>query len=127
MNFADILKAAAHCEGFYAPNSPQVKACNPCDLKWGDVGHGFFGVEKLTIFGTVDAGWGACAKEFEKILTGTSHAGYTLDMTLEAMGLKYSGGDPNWPKDFCEILHIPETTTVRELARMVEAGSWPNA
>lgn len=114
MDSKTIAQAIARQEGFYVAGSIPQRACNPGDLALGDQGYGLLG-EGITVFPSVQVGWNALLREVNLMLTGKSHA-YTLDMTLAEVGLKYSGGDPNWGKNVAEILGVSETITLAQLA-----------
>lgn len=94
---------------------------NPGDLTGADAGSfvtlGIANSEGVLKFARAEDGWNALCMKLARMLTGMSHV-YPLSMTLEQVGMKYSNGDPNWAKNVCAELKIPEATTLAELARM---------
>jgi len=119
--------AVAHEEGFYVAGSVPQRANNPCDLSDdGDVGCGLIrtsGPEGtgITIYPNVEAGWQAAYKKFARMLNGASQV-YTLDMTIEEVGMKYSG-DANWGKNVAARLSVSPDTTLATLVAQASAGA----
>lgn len=60
-------------------------------------------------------GWQALYIKVNRMLSGKSTV-YPLNMPLERVGIRYSGGDPNWAKNVAAYLGVPESTTLQELA-----------
>lgn len=114
MDAQTVAKAIATAEGFFVQGAIPQLANNPGDLRLGDVGHGMLG-EGITVFGNVEAGWAALHTQVQRMLTGRSLY-YKPQMTIAEVGLKYSGGDPNWGKNVAATLKVPESMTLAELA-----------
>lgn len=125
MTVEQIAEAIARQEGFYVLNTIPARSNNPGDMRLGDIGFGTLG-EGITVFNDLQHGWDALYREISLILTGKSHA-YTLDMPMSAVGMKWSGGDPNWSRNVCEILGIGEDTTLAQLAARTQDAAWPNS
>lgn len=90
---------------------------NPGDLTYA-FGYPTIGVANsagVLIFAYSEDGWQALCQEVSLMLNGRSHV-YKLDDTMEQVGLKYSGGDPNWAHNVCSYLGEPLTITLRQLA-----------
>lgn len=91
---------------------------NPGDLTVNALGAPTGGVansEGVLIFADPQDGWNALCHQCALMLTGRSHV-YSLDMTLEQVGAKYSDGNSAWAKNVAFFLGVPETTTLRQLA-----------
>jgi hypothetical protein len=92
----NLANAIAEEEGFYINGSVPQRARNPGDLTdAGDVGCGVIETSgpmgaHITIYPTVEAGWGDLTRKLTRILNGGSHV-YTLDMTFMEMGMKWAG------------------------------------
>lgn len=126
----DLIKrfaeAIAHEEGFFLdtrggkPDVPE-RANNPGDLTdEGDVGNGTIQTAgpngaKITIYANATDGWNALFRKVRRMLSGASHT-YTLDLTIEQVGVKYSG-DPAWGVNVAARLGVPPTTTLAQLAQ----------
>ena len=90
---------------------------NPGDLTFagGFATCGFANSEHVLKFVNAEDGWNALCYQCDLMLSGRSRV-YSLDMTLEQVGLKYSDGDPNWAKNVASSMGIPEQTTLAQLA-----------
>ena len=92
---------------------------NPGDLTGVDAGSfptcGYGNKEGVWKFLNNADGWTALYVKLNRMLAGQSRI-YSLDMTLEDVGLKYSGGDPNWAVNVARELGVPVTTTLRDIA-----------
>jgi hypothetical protein len=92
---------------------------NPGDLTGVDSGsfrtNGTANSEGVWLFDNADDGWSALFAIVDRWLRGKSVV-YHLTMTLEQVGMKYSGGDPNWAKNVASSLGVPQTTTLADLA-----------
>ena len=113
-----LAKAIAHAEGFGEANAVPTLANNPGDLTGSDAGSfqtaGVMNREGVLKFVNLADGWQALYVKCNRMLSGKSTV-YPLDMTLERVGLRYSGGDPNWSKNVAAYLGVPESTTLQEL------------
>lgn len=109
-----VSVAVAHQEGYYVNGSIPQTANNPGDLRLGDMGFGTMG-ERITVFPNSTEGWKALDRQWERILGGKSPY-YPLTMTWAEAGMTYSGGDPNWAKNTAQMLGVPESITLAELA-----------
>jgi hypothetical protein len=121
-----FAEAIAKQEGFYVEGSVPQRANNPTDLTDdGDVGYGTIQTSgpdgsKITIYPNVNDGWAAAYRKFRRMLSGASEV-YTLALSMEEVGLKYSG-DPNWGTNVAELLSpvgaltVTGQTTLAEIA-----------
>ena len=125
-------QAAAHEEGFFEtdpakiPTVPQ-RANNPADLTDDkDLGYGTIQTSgpngaKITIYPSVTDGWNAAYRKFRRMLSGASEV-YPLSLTVEQVGLKFSG-DPNWGRNVASrigtvgTLTVTADTTLAEIAQ----------
>jgi hypothetical protein len=113
-------EAIAQAEGFYVQGSIPQRANNPGDTTdAGDVGNGVIQTggpagAKITIFSNVTDGWNELYRKVRRMLSGASEV-YTLDLSIEQVGEKWSD-TPTWGQDVAEILGVPATTTLAELA-----------
>lgn len=116
MRFAQAVSVA---EGFGIPGAIPTTANNPCDLSVGDSGSfetdGVANKENVVRFVHLEDGWQAAYVKFNRILAGRSLV-YPLTMTLAEMGLRYSGGDPNWSANVAKELGVSTETTLADLA-----------
>ena len=91
---------------------------NPGDLTGSDAGGfqtlGPANAEGVWKFADLSDGTTALYVKVARMLAGQSRI-YTPDMTLAQVGMKYSGGDPNWGKNVAAELGVPETTTLGQL------------
>ncbi len=114
-----FAKAISVAEGFGQPEAIPTLGNNPGDLTGGDTGSfqtmGVMNAEGVVRFTNIDDGWTALYMKVNRMLSGKSLV-YPLTLTLEQVGLKYSGGDPNWSKNVAEYLGVPEKTTLAEIA-----------
>ena len=114
-----LAKAIAHAEGFGLPDAIPTRANNPGDLTGADAGSfrtmGTMNPEGVLHFVDVADGWQALYIKVNRMLSGKSLV-YPLDMTLERVGLRYSGGKPEWASNVAEYLGVPVTATLQELA-----------
>ena len=112
-NVIRVAKAFAVAEG----SNPSWN--NPGDLTGADCGAfltcGTANAEGVWKFVNEADGWTALYIKVARMLAGKSKV-YPLDMMLEQVGLKYSGGDPNWAINVAKELGVSVTTTLRELA-----------
>lgn len=106
-----MARAIATAEGFYVAGSIPATYHNPGDLKLGDVGFGV-GPTGITKFGSDDQGFAALYAQLERIANGTTHAGYTLDMTFEDMAIKWAEGDHNWAVNVSASLGVSSDTQI---------------
>lgn len=114
-----LAKAFSVAEGFGDPEALPTRANNPGDLTGSDGGsfqtHGTANSEGVLIFSSVHDGWQALYMKVNRMLAGKSKT-YPLTLTLEQVGLKYSGGNPDWAENVAKYLGVPVTTTLRELS-----------
>ena len=122
-----FAQAIAHEEGFYIEGSVPQRANNPGDTTdAGDVGNGFIQTggpngAKITIFSNVTDGWNELFRKVRRMLSGASEV-YTLNLTMEQVGIKYSG-DPNWGPNVAArltpvgALTVTGATTLAEIAQ----------
>lgn len=114
-----FAQAVSKAEGFGIPGAIPTVANNPCDLTAGDAGSfetdGTANAEGVVKFVRLEDGWSAAYIKFNRIFAGKS-AVYPLSLTLAEMGLKYSGGDPNWSKNVASELGVLETTSLQVIA-----------
>jgi len=114
-------QAIAKAEGFYVAGSVPQRANNPGDTTdAGDVGNGVIQTggpngAKITIFSNLTDGWNELYRKVRRMLSGASEV-YLLSMTIEEVGMKYSG-DPNWGINVAESLGVQPTTTLAEIAQ----------
>jgi len=92
---------------------------NPGDLTGEDAGsfetNGTANSDGVWRFVNNVDGWLALYIKVNRMLLGRSEV-YHLTDTLEIVGEKYSGGDPNWAKNVAAYLGVPESTTLAQLA-----------
>ena len=127
-----FAQAIAHEEGFFADtrggkSDVPERAHNPGDLTDdGDIGNGFIQTSgpngaKITIYSTDADGWNALFRKVRRMLSGAS-AVYVLSLTMEQVGIKYSG-DPNWGPNVAArvtpvgALTVTGATTLAEIAQ----------
>lgn len=68
----------------------------------------------VLIFQSVTDGWNALYKQLQDIADGNSR--HSVSDTLEAFGLSYSGGDPNWAINVGRFLNVdPSSTTLGDI------------
>jgi hypothetical protein len=114
-------QAIATTEGFYVSGSVPQRANNPGDTTdAGDVGNGVIQTDgpngaKITIFSNATDGWNELYRKVRRMLSGASEV-YLLSMTVEEVGMKYSG-DANWGKNVATALGVQPTTTLAEIAQ----------
>jgi hypothetical protein len=96
---------------------------NPGDLTGMDSGqfqtNGFGNSEGVWKFVNIDDGWTALFMKINRVFSDKSSI-YPLTMTLEQFGTRYSGGDPNWGRDAGQLLGVPETITMAQLASQLK-------
>lgn len=96
---------------------------NPGDLTGMDSGGfptvGFGNKEGVWKFLNADDGWTALFIKIHRMLSGKSMV-YPPTMTLMQMGMKYSGGDPNWALNVSNILDVSEELTLQQIAVMLK-------
>lgn len=102
-----FARAVASAEGFGIPGAIPTVANNPGDLVldgWSPtLGAG------IAVFDSEDYGWSRLYRQLSIILTGgSSH--YYPDMSIADMGLKWSGGDPNWARNVARYLNVSTAT-----------------
>jgi hypothetical protein len=101
-----------------AENSP-VEWNNPGSLTGSDAGgfqmDGFGNKEGVWKFVNAADGWQALYLKIDRMLSGKSKV-YHLTDTLETVGMKYSGGDPNWAINVAAALGVDPSTTLEELS-----------
>lgn len=88
---------------------------NPGDLtiSFGYPTNGVANSAGVLKFANGTDGWNALYRQLSAIVNGTSR--YTLDTTLAAFGLGYSGGDPNWAKNVGNELGVSPDTTLGDI------------
>lgn len=64
-------------------------------------------------FQSSDDGWRALYAQLQLIVSGGSH--WTVDTTLEAFGLGYSGNDPNWAVNVAKYLGVDTNTSLGDI------------
>lgn len=120
-NVVRIAQAIAKAEGFGIPGAIPTLANNPGDLTAGDAGSfptlGTMNEEGVIHFANLADGWTRLYVKVTRMLGGQS-AVYPLTMTLEQVGLKYSGGDPNWATNVAAALGVSVTITLQELSQV---------
>jgi hypothetical protein len=105
-----FAQAIAAAEGYGTPGAIPTRANNPGDLFLGGttIGSG------VTVFNSAADGWSALFNELVKIRDGRS-GNYQVTMTIEDMGLEWSGGDPNWAVNVARFLGVPGSTMIGTL------------
>jgi hypothetical protein len=114
-----FAQAIAAAEGFGVAGSVPFRAHNPGDLSKGDLGDtGSYllagGTEHIIVFPSDSDGWVALYAKLQNIVDGKSKV-YNLGMTIREMGLKYSGGDPNWAVNVSNYLGVSEDIILGEV------------
>jgi hypothetical protein len=115
-----LARAIAHAEGFGDPDAIPTKANNPGDLTGADGGSfrvlGVMNKEGVLHFESLDDGWLALHLKVDRMLSGKSKM-YPLTLTLEQVGIRYSGSDAgDWARNVGSYLGVPVTATLQELA-----------
>lgn len=110
-----LARAIAKAEGYGIPGAIPTLARNPGDLCLGDKGLGVLG-EGITVFATVVEGWSELYAEVQLMLSGRSHI-YSPQLTLTQVGMRYSGGNPDWAKNVAAALGVDESITLAQLAK----------
>lgn len=118
-NVVRFAGAVAKAEGYGIPGAIPTLANNPCDLTTGDSGSfetdGVMNKENVVRFVHLDDGWQAAFVKFNRIFAGRSLV-YPLTMTLREMGIKYSGGRPEWAVNVARELGVSQDITLADLA-----------
>ena len=125
-----VAEAIAAAEGYYAPgryagrslphflNNPGLLKASPyadADTKtWDDTG--------LLVFPSADLGWTALHHQVCLMLIGTSRI-YEPSDSLADVGIKYSGGDPNWGANVAGRLGLGPDARLEDLAAGLSPGS----
>jgi hypothetical protein len=94
---------------------------NPGDLTFAD-GYATLGsanVEGVLKFAHAEDGWNALCHQVYLMLSGLSRV-YPLNWTIAQVGMKYSGGDPNWSKNVCAELGVSDKMTLSEFAASLD-------
>lgn len=128
---ASLSKYAAFAEGYGTAKpdgSPSVPTAsnNPGDLKVGNKGNGTT-PNGITIFSSPQEGYAALNHQMALAVTEGSNSRYNPNMTIQEFGAIYSGGDPNWAKNFAAEAGVPATTTLGALRSKLENGQLPIA
>lgn len=114
-----VAKAFSVAEGFGDPDAVPTRANNPGDVTGADANgfqtNGVVNKEGVVRFVNLVDGWEALYVKVNRMLSGKSYV-YPLTMTLEQVGMKYSGGDVNWAQNVADYLGVPTTTTLTQLA-----------
>ena len=117
---ASVIKfalAVSVAEGFGPPENLPTRANNPCDLTRGDAAGlnilGIMNKEGVMHFEKLEDGWTAAYVKFNRMLSGHSLQ-YPLIWTLEQVGAKYSGGNPDWATNVARELGVLPTTTLEQ-------------
>ena len=100
-----IAHAIARQEGFFVKGSLPQRHNNPGDLT-DETGN--------RVFPNIDAGWRALYQQVNDMYNGASKV-YNPEMTLQEMGMLYSGGDPNWSKNVAAMLGVDENDTLADI------------
>jgi hypothetical protein len=112
-----FAKAVSVAEGFGPPENLATRANNPCDLTGADAAGfqtlGVMNSEGVLHFANVADGWTAAYIKFNRMLSGRSLQ-YPLIWTLEQVGAKFSGGNPEWAINVARELGVPTTTTLEQ-------------
>lgn len=130
-----VSRAIASAEGFGVAGAVPTRAHNPGDITDdGDVGLGVIHTggphgAPITIYGSDADGWSALYRKVGRMLRGASHV-YLLAMSLEQVGLKWSG-DPAWPANVARELGVSTSARMSDLvsfdlaqqSQTVEAGN----
>ena len=115
MNVEKFAAAIAVAEG----SDPSWN--NPGDLTGIDAGSfqvlGKANSEGVWKFANLADGWQALYLKIYRIFSGRSVV-YPLSMTLEEMGMKYSGGNPNWAINVAKEIGVPVSITLADLSKM---------
>jgi hypothetical protein len=107
-----FAKAVSVAEGSLK-NHPEWN--NPGDMTYAH-GHQTLGTvnsDGVLKFANLADGWDALYHEVDLMFMGRSHI-YKPTDTIEAVGLKYSNGNPNWAVDVADFLGVPITTTLQQ-------------
>jgi hypothetical protein len=115
-----FARAIAHAEGFGDPDAIPTKANNPGDLTGADGGSlrviGTMNKEGVLHFENLDDGWLALHIKVDRMLSGKSKV-YPLTLTLEQVGIRYSGSDSgDWARNVASYLGVTPQTTLQELS-----------
>src|SRR5215469_14863231 len=110
-----LANAIAKAEGFGIEGAIPTLAHNPGDLCLGDRGLGVLG-EGVTVFPDDSVGWIKLYAECEMMLSGNSHI-YSPQLTLAQVGMRYSGGNPDWAKNVAAALGVDGSITLADLAK----------
>lgn len=101
---------------------------NPVSLTKADAGSypltGGENSEGVVQFVNSADGINAAMVKLNRILSGKSKT-YPLSMTIEEMGLLYSGGDPNWPKNVALFLGLLPSDHLSEINTKYGLGESP--
>ena len=91
-----LAKAIANAEGFDNSDALPTRANNPGDLTGSDGGSfrtlGTMNPEGVLHFENLEDGWQALYIKVNRMLSGKSTM-YPLNLTLDRVGLRYSGGN----------------------------------
>lgn len=113
-----LAQAIADAEGFGPSGNLPTRANNPGDITDkgypGDTGQ-TLGSAGVVVFDTVEHGWQALYAKITRWLNGGSSE-YPLSDSLATVGLKYSGGDPNWSANVAASLGVDPSVTLGEIA-----------
>jgi hypothetical protein len=124
-----LAEAIATSEGYYASgvydghslpyflNNPGLLKATP--IVWGDPPT--WSDTGLLVFDTPDIGWAALRHQVCLMLTGTSRF-YAPNDSLQAVGIKYAAGDPNWGVNVASYLRLSPAITLAELSHGLPDG-----
>ena len=106
----------------------QLEGSNPSYNNPGDITDEFAGATGETfgagipIYSTPESGLAALQQKLSNIFAGNSTT-YPLSMTLDQFGATYSGNTPGYGANLANILNVPSSTTLGELASGANATS----
>ena len=88
-----------------------------------------FNTGEIKTFDSPEEGKDALAEQLNRIADGV-HPFIKPDMTLREAGLIYSNGDPNWAHNVALIMHVPQSTKMKDLIEGVtqraDTGTQPS-
>ncbi len=130
-----LASYAAFAEGYgtYQSNGqPSVPTAtnNPGDIKQTSNGSNNPNGYPMTntgiiIYPSPTEGYAALNHQLSLAVTEGSNSIYNPSMTIQQFGAMYSGGDPNWAKNFAAQAGVSPTTTLGDLRTKLETGQLP--
>jgi len=116
-----FANAIARAEGYFVSGSIPQRANNPGNLVIpGWPVDKTLGVERISVFPTIEEGWNRLYKQLQLIASGRSSVYTDLDMTLVQMGQKWAPGGANnvpgaWAYNVAQGLGVSTSTPLRAL------------